>query len=299
MGLSTVGPVEVRYGADAVVQSCPAGKDGCTDGMGEDTWLAAGNSLVFGHELVHALRRQHHLDGPRAIEEGLAQVLRGRPGVLSGSALLGESDAGPASLWPLPIPEFYAEDPIYVVSGVVMHWLSTEFGDAAVMAFVRNPAFEDGRPFTDVTAALEAELGETLETLDARWQADGAWNSLVGSHCESFVDFEGQAQWGGNLDCEGDDDTLEARPDEAGNPRSMSRLTCLRVPVAQRVRIEVEADGGWAEVAAPECVGGGPVMVVEAREPVEMELGACDWMVRFVAEGDGVGEWELTVTAAG
>jgi len=68
---------------------------GCSQGLREDTYVAAGELSVY-HELVHAVRRANSDVGPRFYEEGIAEVLSGfRPFPYSVEIYANEITRGP------------------------------------------------------------------------------------------------------------------------------------------------------------------------------------------------------------
>lgn len=300
MGLPSSARIEVRYGEDAVMASCPLGV-GCAGGWGDETWIAAADAATVGHELVHALRRQHALMGPASIEEGLAQVLRGRPGLRRGSAFVGDKFGGPLELWPLTPDELREVDEIYVSSGSVVDWMLGAFGTEAVLALVRGPAFDRDGDLDGVLAAVQTELGLSLEELDARWWDEAPLEYVAGTLCdvEGVLERGGSVVLEGRVDCEGDPDTLGAYRRDDGELGANSRLRCIAVASDGPASITYDATAGALEVVAgSDCPDPfQPTMSVSAGSTATFDLAACTWGFQVRAPALDPLDWSIEVQA--
>ena len=303
LGLPVLAPIDLHYGTAAVLDRCAGLTGGCTWGFADDVAIAAANPKDATHELVHALRRQHGFDGPRSVEEGLAQILSGRPGNVVASSLLGDPTEGPAQLWPLSAEAFYARDPIYVVSTLVIDWLLATHGEDTVIAFASDPAFADGAAFTELNAAIPRYFDDDLDTLDERWRQETSGSFRVGSRCDDDPQvLTDPLVWGGTLDCAEDPDTLDAGMDDDGIAIPRARTMCVQIEAADRVRVRLDAPVGYAEVfAEPPCQGltTAPVATVMAGDVAAIDVDACTWAIVVRGQGGVTSDWAVEVTRDG
>lgn len=280
-GLEPLARIGLYYGVSAVAERCPAGAVGCASRWDDQVWIAADGRVSLVHELVHAVRRQHRLDGPRVFEEGLAQVLRGRDDLWAGSALeVNAPRPGPAELVSLEADEYYERDQLYIFAGSIVEWMLGEFEPADVFAFSVDPAFREDMPATAVTEVLPDYLGVDLAELDSRYHDEAPWDWDVGTRCpnRSTQPLDGGQQWSGVLRCD-DPDTLGPETTRDGEKYMRSRSWCFSVPTGSTVRARFDAAEGVLRLV-PGDPDAGRGISVDPGSSMDVELEAGAWQLR-------------------
>lgn len=295
-GLEPVARIGLYYGASAVAERCIEGASGCASQWDDEVWIAADDRLSLAHELVHAVRRQHRLDGPRVFEEGLAQVLRGRDDLWAGSALeVNLPRPGPAELVMLAADEYYALDSLYIFAGSIVEWMLSAFDQDAVFALTVDPAFQESMSSAEVVTVLPEYLGVDLMELDARYQDEAAWDWDVGTRCPGATTepLGDGRQWVGMLDCD-DLDTLGAQTDRDGAHYMLSRSWCFSIPQATTVRLRFDAAGGLLRMS-PGDPDAGRGISVEADASMDVEVEAGSWQLRVYSDSLELLGWSVEV----
>ena len=295
-GLVPVARIGLYYGESEVAERCPEGASGCASRWDDQVWIAADGRVSLVHEIVHAVRRQHRLDGPRVFEEGLAQVLRGREDLWAGSALdVNAPRPGPVELMGLSTDEYYERDGLYIFAGSIVDWMIDAFGRDAVLAFTTDPAFEEDMPHDAVEAVIFDYLGVRSAELDARYHDDAPWDWDVGTRCPdgSTQPLGGGQQWSGTLSCD-DPDTLGPEADSNGELYTASRSWCFSVTETSMVRARFDAAGGLL-IVVPGDHDAGRGISVDPGSSMDVELEAGSWQLRVYSESLEPLTWSVDV----
>jgi hypothetical protein len=269
--------LDVRFGFDSVAEICvgldPEQISGCVIRTNGHLVLTAIEVANAPHELVHAVRRHKHPQGPALFEEGLAQVLSGSAGdPLYVSYPHGDPVFGPVELLDVSRAEFGL---YYPSAQSFVSWLWETYDQRTLMSFMNDPALPD----TDGLLPLfETHFGLSLAQAEHAWRNDDRPDPIWGDPCipeRTYSLADGPVELSGELDCR--------EPTVFGASYFMALWPmCLDVPDTTRVRLSLDAAHGQLQVLGREPCDPGPASAeasqdkrVDAGETVESDIVGC------------------------
>ena len=237
----------------------------------------------LSHELVHAHRLQHGVEGTPFFEEGFATVLGDRRpvGVVEVERPTAATAGDVVRAATLSYSEYTADD--LALGKHFVAWLASDV--RAGTGGVALARYDE----TTLDAEVVAAYGDTLDNLAQRWEEQSAEAYLFSDLCAEDIELGGEGvQREGMVACD-DPQTVALK----GSVLQDSG-TCFRVSEPAEVQIELAADVGELLLRPLDCPGTNRVVVV-AGELLAIDLPACQWSAMFSSNA-GAANFSYSIT---
>lgn len=274
LGRELIEPIDVFVGEAAIVDRCAARIE--SDGEVPSGCAPSGTELAtllpaLSHELVHAIRIQHGVEGVPLVEEGLAVMLGTSRPITPHSVILEPRDPGFA---PVPLldhgwPE--ETDLDRDVGAHFLHWADGTYGRGLLLDFLWSDGVRRGDA---VEAAAVDAFGATMLEVQARWSDEAEREAVFSDLC-----------WGVSVDplpaeglrVEGSACCTDPAVEQDQPPLLRLGRRCFAVDVSTELEVELVSGEGNLVLRPDGCDGN--VVSLEAGERRTFTAGACAWHV--------------------
>lgn len=274
LGRELVEPVDVFVGEAAIVERCAGTIE--IDGEVPSGCAPSGTELAtllpaLSHELVHAIRIQHGVEGVPLVEEGLAVMLGTSRPITPHSVILQPSDPGFA---PVPLLDRgWSEDTELErdVGAHFLHWVDGTYGHGPWLDFLWADGVRSGDA---VEAAFAETLGVTMLEAQARWSDEAEREAIFADLC-----------WGTDaaplpsegLLVEGSACCTDPMVEQDEPPRLRLGRRCFSVTAPTELEVELVSGEGNLVLRPDGCDG--PVSSLGSGERTTLTANACTWHV--------------------
>jgi hypothetical protein len=277
LGRELLEPVDIYIGESEVERWCSRypPDDQLPAGCARSGTFLATTLGSLSHELVHAVRKQHGVNGVPLIEEGLATMYgSARPSTGVSITL----DAGDSDVAPIPRLEHDRLEATSVDSSVgahFLHWVDEAYGREPLLDFIWSDGVRDGDPAA-VQAAFAETIGETMPAAQDRWSGESEYRVVFADLCYG-IDTAPLPPAG--LLIEGPACCTDPSA-EQGEP-NLLRLgsRCFTLPASTELQVELISGDGQLVLRSDDCDG--TRVVLGPGESETITASACRWKVIF------------------
>jgi hypothetical protein len=272
-------PIDVHVGEAAVEQWCSTSVDPgepLPAGCAPSGTLLATSLDALSHELVHAVRLQHDVDGVPLIEEGLATMLgTGRPSVsLAISVDANDPDAAPVPRLELDSREETAVD--RSIGAHFLHWIGETYGREPMLAFSWSNGVRGDDPVA-VQASFAEAIGETMLAAQDRWSDESEPRVVFSDLCYGI---ETSPLPDTGLLVEGPACCTDPSAEQGEPPLLRLGSRCFTLSASTELQLELISGDGELVLRPEGCDS--TLVVLGAGESETITASACRWKAMFV-----------------
>jgi hypothetical protein len=272
LGRELLEPVDVLVGEDAVARHCEPFPDGrLPAGCSLSGTEVAATFYALSHELVHAIRKQHDVEGVMLVEEGLATMLGSSRPSLPLHVTVSPYDPDSA---PIPRLEHDWSDGVLadrVIGAHFLRWVDESYGRRAWTDFLWSDGVRSGEA---VEGAFADAVGVTMLAAQDRWSNEAEREAIFSELCwgtdAAVLPAEG-------LLVEGSACCSDPSVDQDEPPLLRLGRRCFTVPASTELQIELVAGDGELALRPDGC--NGDVVVLGPGEHTTFTAPACTWQV--------------------
>lgn len=272
-------PIDVHVGELALEQWCsPSVYPGepLPSGCAPSGTLLATSLESLSHELVHAIRLQHDVDGIPVIEEGLATMLgTGRPG----ASLAISVDAHDPAAAPIPRLELDSREESAVdrsIGAHFPHWISETYGREPMLAFLWSDGVRGDDPVA-AQASFAQAIGETMLAAQDRWSDESEPRVVFSDLCYGI---EAAPLPDAGLLVEGPACCTDPSAEQGEPPLLRLGSRCFTLSDATELQVELISGDGQLVLRPEGCDS--TLLVLGPCESETITAAACRWKAMFV-----------------
>lgn len=279
LGRDVLEPIDVHIGEAAIEQWCSTSvypDESLPSGCAPSGTVLATSLDSLSHELVHAIRLQHGVDGVPLIEEGLATML----GTARPSASLAISiDPDDPDAAPIPRLEVDQLEETAVdrsIGAHFLHWIGEAYGRESLLAFLWSDGVLEGNPVT-IQASFAETIGDTMLAAQDRWSVESEDRVIFSDLCYGIDTAPLPAA---GVVVEGSACCTDPSAEQGEPPLLRLGSRCFTSPAPIELQVELIAGDGELVLRPEGCDD--TLVVLGPGESETIIAPACRWKVIFV-----------------
>lgn len=271
-------PIDVHVGDAAIERWCStsvSSGEPLPSGCAPSGTLLATSLGSLSHELVHALRLQHGVDGVPLIEQGLATMYGdGRP--FTGVSVSAFANGSDPEFIPRLEHDWHEEAAGDSSIGAhFLHWVRETYGQAPFLDFSWSNGVSEGDPHA-MEAAFAAATGETMLAAEDRWRYESDYRVGFSDLCYGI---ETAPLPAAGLVVEGPACCTDPSAEQGEPPWLVLGSRCFTLSAPTELQVELISGDGMLVLRPDDCDA--TIVTLDPGESQTITASACRWKLLF------------------